>query len=88
MKWSHSGCSGHAVDALNTVDAVGVGARRSTHTVHSAIWMVGTITFSSKRSTHTVDTVNAVDAVGVGGKRSMMYSAVYSPNMGGGDHYL
>ena len=59
------------------------------------IWVVGTITFSAKRSTHAVDavnavaavdTVNAVDTVGVGAKRST--HTVYSANMGGGDHYL
>ena len=48
--------------------------------------MVGTITFSAKRSTHAVDVVNAVDAVGVGVKRSI--HTVYSANIGGGDHYL
>ena len=45
MQWSWSGgseCSGHnghAVDtvgAVDTVDAVGVGTKRSTHTVYSA----------------------------------------------------
>ena len=53
------------------------------------IWVMGTITFSTERSTHAVDTVNAVDAVdtlGVGAKRST--HTVYSANMGGGDHYL
>ena len=48
------------------------------------IWVVGTVTFSAKRSTpHTVD---AVDAVGVGAKRSI--HTVYSANMVGGNHYL
>ena len=53
------------------------------------IWVVGTITFSAKRSTHAVDAVGAVDAVdtiGVDAKRST--HTVYSANMGGGDHYL
>ena len=45
------------------------------------ICVVGTITFSAKRSTP-----NAVDAVGVGAKRSV--NTVYSANMGGGDSYL
>ena len=45
--------------------------------------MVGTVTFSAKRSTHAVD---AVDTVGVGAKRST--HTVYSANMGGGDCYL
>ena len=31
-----SGHSGHAVDTVNAVDAVGVGAKTSTHTVYSA----------------------------------------------------
>ena len=79
----HSGCSEHSEhwsrsgwDALNAVDAVGVGAK-------------STITFSAKRLAHAVDTVNAVDAVdavGVGVKRSI--HTVYSANIGGGDHYL
>ena len=33
MQWGHNGCSGDAVD---TVDAGNVGAKRSTHTVYSA----------------------------------------------------
>ena len=33
--------------------AVGVSAKRSTHTLHLAIWVVGTITFSVKRSNPT-----------------------------------
>ena len=48
------------------------------------IWVVGTITFSAKRSTHALG--HAVDTVGVGAKRST--HTVYSANMGGGDHYL
>ena len=48
------------------------------------IWVVGTITFSAKKSNpHIVD---AVDTVGVGAKRST--HTMYSANMGGGDHYL
>ena len=51
------------------------------------IWVVGTVTFSAKRSTHTMGhAVDTVDAVGVGAKRST--HTVYSANMGGGDHYL
>ena len=47
--WGHSGCSGDAVDA---VDAVNVGAKRSTQCTQQ-IWVVGTVTFSAKRSTPT-----------------------------------
>ena len=50
--------------AMDTVDTVGVGAKRSTHTVSQQIWVVGTITFSAKRSTHAVDTVDAVNMGG------------------------
>ena len=51
------------------------------------MWVVGTVTFSAKRSTYTVGhTVDAVDPVGVGAKRST--HTVYSANVGGGDCYL
>ena len=45
------------------------------------IWVVGTVTFSAKRSTP-----HAMDAVNVGAKRSI--HTVYSANIGGRDHYL
>ena len=35
--------------AVGTQFAVGVSAKRSTHTVDLGIWVVGTVTFSAKR---------------------------------------
>ena len=50
--------------------------------------MVGTVTFSAKRSfyPHTVDAVGMQYTVGVSAKRST--DTVDLAHMGGGDHYL
>ena len=73
-------------------------AVRSRYAVHSRclckkvnshqILVVGTVTFSAKRSLypHTVDTVGTWYAVGVSAKRST--PTVDLAHMGGGDHYL
>ena len=46
------------------------------------MWVVGTITFSAKRSTP-----NAVDAVAVGAKM-LTHTQEWPMQMGGGDRYL
>ena len=68
--------------------AVGVSAKRSTHTVDLANMVVGTVTFSEKRSLypHAVDAVGVQYTVGVSAKRSI--HTVELANMGGADCYL
>ena len=86
-----------AVGAQYTVGvqyAVDVSAKWSIHTVDLANMVVGTVTFSAKKSLypHAVDAVGEQYAVGaqyavdVSAKRSI--HTVDSANMGGGDCYL
>ena len=70
--------------------AVGVSAKRSTHTVDLANMVVGTVTFSAKRSNPTQwgmqYAVGAQYAVDVSAKRSI--HTVGLANMGCGYRYL
>ena len=63
---------------MDAVNAVGVGANRSTDTVYSKNNCWGSL--------YPLRSGDAVDTVGVGAKRST--HTVHSANMGGGDHYL
>ena len=80
----------HAVDAVGTQYAVGVSAKRSTHTVDLAnIGGGDCYLYCKKVKPHAVGmqyTVGMQCAVGVGAKRST--GTVDLANMGGGDHYL
>ena len=64
--------------------AVGVGAKRSTHTVHVANMGGGTVTFGAKRLNPMQ--LGMQYAVGVGAKRST--HTLYLANICAGDHYL
>ena len=68
--------------------AVGVSAKRSIHTVDLANMVVGTVTFSAKRSLYPPCSGRSGCTVGadVGAKRSI--HTVGLANMGGGDLYL